>query len=266
MTLVTLQELLAVGAHFGHQSSRWNPKMLPYIHLEHNGIHVIDLVKTRRLLTHAYNYVQRASREGKIFLFIGTKRQAAAILSEEAKRCESHFVNHRWLGGTLTNWITIQRRIQYLKQLNDKEESGELDLISKKEAASLRRERYKLIQSVGGLTEMNRIPDIAIIVDPKREAAAVEECKKLGITIISILDTNCDPSVIDIPIPANDDSLRSIKLIISVLASAIINGKQAMLRSFLKTVFFHYFNTLENFSIQKVVSRIQKSNVKSYQI
>ena len=227
MTLVTLRELLDAGVHFGHQSSRWNPKMFPYIYTEQNGIHVIDLVQTARLLTHAYSYVQKASKEGKQFLFIGTKRQAASIMAEEAKKCGSHYINHRWLGGTLTNWSTVQGRVEYLKELNNKEESGELDLLPKKEAALLRREREKLLQNLGGLTEMSQIPDIAIVVDPKREATAVAECRKLGITIISILDTNSDPNVVDIPIPANDDAVRSIKLIISALSDAITTGKSS---------------------------------------
>ena len=225
MTLVTLRELLDAGVHFGHQSSRWNPKMFPYIYTEQNGIHVIDLVQTARLLTHAYSYVQKASKEGKQFLFIGTKRQAAGIIAEEAKKCGGHYINHRWLGGTLTNWATVQGRVEYLRELNKKEESGELDLLPKKEAALLRREREKLLQNLGGLTGMSQIPDIAIVVDPKREATAVAECRKLGITIISILDTNCDPNVVDIPIPANDDAVRSIKLILSTLSDGILLGR-----------------------------------------
>jgi len=227
MTLVTLGELLDAGVHFGHQSSRWNPKMFPYIYTEQNGIHVIDLVQTARLLTHAYNYVQKAAKEGKQFLFIGTKRQAAGIMAEEANKCGAHYINHRWLGGTLTNWATVQGRVGYLKDLNKKEESGELNALPKKEAALLRRERDKLDQNLGGLVNMLQVPDIAIVVDPKREATAIAECKKLGITIISILDTNSDPDVVDIPIPANDDAVRSIKLIISALSDAIITGKQA---------------------------------------
>jgi len=227
MTLVTLGELLDAGVHFGHQSSRWNPKMFPYIYTEQNGIHVIDLVQTARLLKHASNYLQKAAKEGKQFLFIGTKRQAAGIIAEEAKKCGGHYINHRWLGGTLTNWSTLQGRVAYLRDLNQKEESGELGLLPKKEAALLRRERDKLQQNLGGLTEMSQVPDIAIVVDPKREATAIAECKKLGITIISILDTNCDPNVVDIPIPANDDAVRSIKLIISALSNAIITGKQS---------------------------------------
>jgi small subunit ribosomal protein S2 len=227
MTLVTLGELLDAGVHFGHQSSRWNPKMFPYIYTEQNGIHVIDLVQTARLLTHAYNYVQKAAKEGKQFLFIGTKRQAANIIAEEAQRCGGYYVNHRWLGGILTNWSTVQNRVSYLKDLNKKEADGEFDRLPKKEAALLRREHDKLRQNLGGLIEMSQVPDIAIVVDPKRESTAVAECRKLGITIISILDTNCDPNMVDIPIPANDDAVRSIKLVISTLSDAIITGKQA---------------------------------------
>ena len=183
------------------------------------------MVQTARLLTHAYNYVQKAASEGKTFLFIGTKRQAANIIAEEANKCNAYYVNHRWLGGILTNWSTVQGRVEYLKTLNKKEENGEFAKLPKKEAALLRRVHEKLRQNLGGLTEMTQIPDIAIVVDPKREATAVAECRKLGITIISILDTNCDPNVVDIPIPANDDAVRSIKLILSTLSSAVISGK-----------------------------------------
>lgn len=227
MTLVTLGELLDAGVHFGHQSSRWNPKMFPYIYTEQNGIHVIDLVQTARLLTHAYNYVQKAAKEGKSFLFIGTKRQAAAIIAEEAQKCGGYYVNNRWLGGILTNWSTVKNRVNYLKDLNKREADGELDRLPKKEAAMLRREQDKLQQNLGGLTEMTQIPDIAIVVDPKRESTAIAECRKLGITIISILDTNSDPNMVDIPIPANDDAVRSIKLVISTLSDGISLGKQA---------------------------------------
>ena len=226
MTLVTLGELLDAGVHFGHQSSRWNPKMFPYIYTEQNGIHVIDLVQTARLLSHAYNYVQKAAKEGKTFLFIGTKRQAKNIIAEEATKCGSFFVDNRWLGGTLTNWSTVQGRVDYLKDLNQREASGELDRLPKKEAALLRREHDKLKHNLGGLTELVQVPDIAIVVDPKRESTAIAECRKLGITVIAILDTNCDPGMVDIPIPANDDAVRSIKLIISTLSDAIITGKQ----------------------------------------
>ena len=222
MTVITLGELLDAGVHFGHQSSRWNPKMFPYIYTEQNGIHVIDLVQTARLLTHAYNYVQKAAKEQKTFLFIGTKRQAAGIIAEEAQKCGAHYINNRWLGGTLTNWSTVQLRVEYLKELDKKEESGEIDRLPKKEAALLRREHDKLKHNLGGLRQMTQVPDIAIVVDPKRENTAIAECRKLQIPIISILDTNCDPNLVDIPIPANDDAVRSIKLILSTLSDGIL--------------------------------------------
>ena len=225
--VITLGELLDAGVHFGHQASRWNPKMFPYIYAEQNGIHVIDLVQTARLLTHAYNYVRKASQEKKSVLFIGTKRQATAIIAEEAQKCGAHYVNNRWLGGMLTNWSTVQSRVAYLKELDKKEETGELDKLPKKEAALLRRKHDKLRQNLGGLREMTQLPDLVIVVDPKRESTAIAECRKLEIPIVSILDTNCDPNVVDIPIPANDDAIRSIKLIISTLSDAIIVGKQS---------------------------------------
>ena len=228
MTVVTLGELLDAGVHFGHQASRWNPKMFPYIYTEQNGIHVIDLVQTARLLTYAYDYVQKASQEGKSFLFVGTKRQASAIIAEEAQKCNSHYINHRWLGGILTNWSTVEKRIEYLKELDRKEAEGELDLLPKKEAALRRREHYKLSQNLGGLRKMKQIPDFVIIVDPKRENTALLECKKVGISTISLLDTNCDPNLVDIPIPANDDAVKSIKLIISKLADGILQGQNSI--------------------------------------
>lgn len=225
MTVVTLGELLDAGVHFGHQASRWNPKMFPYIYAEQNGIHVIDLVQTSRLLTYAYKYVQKNSRENKTFLFIGTKRQAANIIAEEAERCGAAYVNHRWLGGMLTNWSTVQDRVSYLKELDAKEENNEFDLLPKKEAALLRREHDKLRQNLGGMKKMVQIPDIVVVIDPKRENTAILECRKLGIPIISIIDTNCDPNLVDIPIPANDDAVKSIKLILSKLSDGIISGK-----------------------------------------
>jgi|TARA_B110000003_G_scaffold273762_1_gene312171 small subunit ribosomal protein S2 len=225
MTAVTLSELLDAGVHFGHQASRWNPKMFPYIYAEQNGIHVIDLIQTSRLLTYAQEYVQRNAQDNKTFLFVGTKRQAANIIAEEARKCGAFYVNNRWLGGMLTNWTTVQTRVTYLKELDAKEESGELDLLPKKEAALLRREHEKLRQNLEGLKGMTQIPDIVIIIDPKRENTAVLECRKLGIPVISILDTNCDPNLVDIPIPANDDAVKSIKLILSKIADGITIGK-----------------------------------------
>ena len=225
MTAITLSELLDAGVHFGHQASRWNPKMFPYIYAEQNGIHVIDLIQTSRLLTYAHDYVRRNAQENKTFLFIGTKRQATNIIAEEAKKCGAFYVNHRWLGGMLTNWKTVQTRVTYLKELDKREQDGELDLLPKKEAALLRREHEKLRQNLDGVKEMTQIPDIVIVIDPKREHTAILECRKLNIPIISILDTNCDPNLVDIPIPANDDAVKSIKLILSKLSDGIIEGQ-----------------------------------------
>ena len=224
MTIVTLGELLDAGVHFGHQSSRWNPKMFPYIYAEQKGIHVIDLVQTARLLTHAYEYVKKASQQKKSFLFVGTKRQASSIIAEEAKKCGAHYINNRWLGGLLTNWSTVQKRVNYLNELAKREESGEIDRLPKKEAALLRREYNKLNQNLGGIREMTQIPDVVVIVDPKREYTALLECRKLNIPVISILDTNCDPNLVNIPIPANDDAARSVRLILSSLADGILIG------------------------------------------
>ena len=224
MAIITLGELLDAGVHFGHQSSRWNPKMFPYIYAEQKGIHVIDLVQTARLLTNAYEYVKKASQQKKSFLFVGTKRQASSIIAEEAKKCGAHYINNRWLGGLLTNWSTVQKRVNYLNELAKREEAGEIDRLPKKEAALLRREYNKLNQNLGGIREMTQIPDVVVIVDPKREYTALLECRKLNIPVISILDTNCDPNLINIPIPANDDAARSVRLIMSSLADGILSG------------------------------------------
>nr|AIU44580.1 ribosomal protein S2 [Cyanophora paradoxa] len=224
MAIVTLDEMLEAGVHFGHQARRWNPKMSQYIFTERNGIHIIDLVQTAQLLAEAYDFLRISAEEGKKVLFIGTKRQAANIIAQEAIRCGAYYINQRWLGGTLTNWTTIQSRVEYLKELEMREESGALDLLPKKEAAILRRQLEKLRKSLGGIQNMRHIPDIVVIVDQKRENNAVQECKKLNIPIIALLDTNSDPDVVDIPIPGNDDAIRSIKLIIGKLADAILEG------------------------------------------
>jgi small subunit ribosomal protein S2 len=226
MAVVTLAELLEAGVHFGHQSRRWNPKMFPYIYAERNGIHIIDLVQTAQLLTQACDFVRKASESGKKFLFVGTKRQAAAVISQEAERCGAHYVNQRWLGGILTNWFTIRTRVERLKDLEEKEESGYLDQLPKKETATLRRELEKLRKNLNGIKNMKRLPDLVIIVDQKRESTAVQECITLGIPIISLLDSNCDPDLTDVPIPGNDDAIRSIKLIIGKLADSICEGNK----------------------------------------
>lgn len=225
MSDITLSQLLEAGVHFGHKAYRWNPKMFPYIYSEVNNIHILDLVQSATLLKEANVYLEEAARNGKRFLFIGTKRQASTLIAQEAKRCDSFYVNHRWLGGMLTNWTTLKERITYLKNLEQQEADNTFDLLTKKEATLRRKELKKLRQHLDGIKTMTNLPDIAIVIDQKREITAIRECKKLGIQIVSILDTNCDPDLVDIPIPGNDDAVRSIKLILKSLTDSIINGK-----------------------------------------
>ncbi|MDS3862045.1 30S ribosomal protein S2 [Thermosynechococcaceae cyanobacterium BACA0444] len=225
MSVLSLAQLLEAGVHFGHQARRWNPKMSRYIFTVRNGVHIIDLVQTAQLIDEAYNYVREASESGKKFLFVGTKRQAAGIVHQEAARCGGYFINQRWLGGMLTNWTTIKTRVDRLKELERMEETGQIALRPKQEAAVLRRELARLQKYLGGIKNMRRLPDVAVIVDVKREYNAVQECQKLGIPIVALLDTNCDPDQVDIPVPANDDAIRSIKLIVGKLADAIYEGR-----------------------------------------
>ena len=229
MPVVSLAQMLESGVHFGHQARRWNPKMSPYIFAERNGVHIIDLVQTAQLMDEAYDYARSASEQGKRFLFVGTKRQAAGIVAQEALRCGSYYVNQRWLGGMLTNWVTIKTRADRLKELERRQESGVLDLLPKKEAAVLRREMEKLQKYLGGIKQMRKIPDVVVMVDQRREYNAVQECQKLEIPIMALLDTNCDPDLVDVPIPANDDAIRSIKLILGKLADAIYEGRHGQL-------------------------------------
>jgi small subunit ribosomal protein S2 len=201
MSDVSLSQLLEAGVHFGHKAYRWNPKMFPYIYSEVNNIHILDLVQSATLLKEANSYLQYAASQGKTFLFVGTKRQASTLIAQEAIRCDSYYVNHRWLGGMLTNWITLKDRIERLKNLEQQEADNTFNLLTKKEASLRRKELEKLRRHLGGIKSMEKLPDIAIIIDQKREITAVRECRKLGIPIVSILDTNCDPDLIDIPIP-----------------------------------------------------------------
>ncbi|WP_416670172.1 30S ribosomal protein S2 [Egbenema bharatensis] len=231
MPVVSLAQLLESGVHFGHQTRRWNPKMDPYIYTARNGVHIIDLVQTAQLMEEAYSYLRTISEQGKRVLFIGTKRQAAGIIAQEASRCGSFYVNQRWLGGMLTNWATIKTRVDRLKELERRQETGALDLLPKKEAAVLRRELEKLQKYLGGIRGMRKLPDVVVIVDQRREYNAVQECEKLGVPIVSLLDTNCDPDTVDIPIPANDDAIRSIKLIVGRLADAIYEGRHGELEA-----------------------------------
>nr|YP_009393517.1 ribosomal protein S2 [Bostrychia simpliciuscula]ARW62079.1 ribosomal protein S2 [Bostrychia simpliciuscula] len=227
MSIISLEELLQAGVHFGHQSRRWNPKMFPYIYTERNGIHIIDLVQTAQLLNNAYEVIKTAAKLGKTFLFLGTKRQAAGIIAKEAIRANSFYINQRWLGGMLTNWITIKSRVERLNQLQEKDEQGLIDILPKKEASIMRKELERLNKHLCGIKKMQQLPDLVIVVDQKKEITAIQECIKLGIPTICILDTNCNPEIVDIPIPANDDAIRSIKLIISKISSAIIEGRNS---------------------------------------
>ncbi|MGB3206933.1 MAG: 30S ribosomal protein S2 [Crinalium sp.] len=231
MAVVSLAQMMESGVHFGHQTRRWNPKMAPYIYTSRNGVHIIDLVQTAQLMEEAYSYMRTAAEQGKKFLFVGTKRQAAGIIAQEASRCGAAYINQRWLGGMLTNWTTIKTRVERLKDLERREETGALDLLPKKEASVLRREMAKLQKYLGGIKNMRKVPDIVLIVDQKREYNAVLECQKLSLPIVSLLDTNCDPDVVDIPVPANDDAIRSIKLIIGRLADAIYEGRHGELEA-----------------------------------
>nr|YP_009497084.1 ribosomal protein S2 [Psammoneis obaidii]AWT39797.1 ribosomal protein S2 [Psammoneis obaidii] len=225
MSSTSLSQLLEAGVHFGHKAYRWNPKMFPYIYSEVNNIHILDLVQSATLLKEANSYLQQASSRGKKFLFVGTKRQASTLIAQEAIRCESYYVNHRWLGGMLTNWVTLKNRIERLKNLEQQEADNTFNLLTKKEASLRRKELEKLRRHLGGIKNMSQLPDVAIVIDQKREITAIRECRKLGIPIVSILDTNCDPDLVDIPIPGNDDAVRSIKLILKSLTDSIIKGK-----------------------------------------
>ncbi|MBD0268342.1 MAG: 30S ribosomal protein S2 [Cyanobacteria bacterium Co-bin8] len=252
MPVVTLPELLESGVHFGHQTRRWNPKMAPYIFTSRNGVHIIDLVQTAKLIEEAYGFVRKSAEQGQKFLFVGTKRQAAGIVAQEASRCGSHYINQRWLGGMLTNWTTIKSRVERLKELERMEETGAIALRPKKEAAVLRREMEKLQKYLGGIKAMRGVPDVAIIVDIRREYNAVQECHKLGIPIISLLDTNCDPDLVDVPIPGNDDAIRSIKLILGKLADAIYEGSGGQGRGDGDDIYDEYDGADDDFDYDEV--------------
>jgi ribosomal protein S2, bacterial type len=224
-----MKQLLEAGVHFGHQTRRWNPKMAPYIFTERNGIYIIDLQKTVKKLEDAYSFVRGLSAEGKSVLFVGTKKQAQDSVKDEAERAGAYFVNARWLGGMLTNFRTIRRRIDRLNQLKAMEEDGTFDLLPKKEVIKLRLEIEKLEKFLGGIKDMKQIPGALFIVDPRKERIAVAEAKKLGIPIVAIVDTNCDPDEIDYVIPGNDDAIRAVKLISATVANAIVEGKEGQM-------------------------------------
>tara|TARA_B100001142_G_C14277177_1_gene633311 strand:+ start:92 stop:790 length:699 start_codon:yes stop_codon:yes gene_type:complete len=231
MAEINLAQLLEAGVHFGHKSYRWNPKMFSYIYTEKNNIHILDLVQSIQLLKKANSYAALQAKEGKKFLFIGTKRQASNIIAEQAERSDSYYVNHRWLGGMLTNWVTLKTRIQRLKELEEQERNEVFNLLPKKEASIRQKELNKLRKHLNGVKKMTTLPDVAIIIDQNREMTAIKECRTLGIPIISILDTNCDPDLIDIPIPGNDDAIRSIRLILESLTDNICSGNQNFIKN-----------------------------------
>ena len=227
MAVITMKQLLETGVHFGHQTRRWNPKMKKYIYGERNGIHIINLEQTVDLIENdVYPFVVETVKQGKSVLFVGTKKQAQDAIKEEAERCGQFYVNSRWLGGTLTNFKTIRSRVDRLNKLNNMEKLGEFDLLPKKEVSELKAERDKLETNLGGIKEMRSLPGLMFIVDPDQEDIAVKEARKLHIPIVAITDTNCDPDLIDHVIPGNDDAIRAVKLIASVIADAVIEANQ----------------------------------------
>ena len=225
-SVVSMKSLLEAGVHFGHQTRRWNPKMAPYIYTERNGIYIVDLQKTVKKLEEAYAFVRQLSESGQSLLFVGTKKQAQEAIKDEALRCNMYYVNARWLGGMMTNFKTIQRRIARLEQLHTMETDGTFDLLPKKEVIKLNLEIEKLEKFLGGIKNMKKLPGALFIVDPRKEKIAVAEAKKLGIPVVAIVDTNCDPDEIDYVIPGNDDAIRAVKLIAGAMADAIISAKQ----------------------------------------
>ncbi|MBQ6043803.1 MAG: 30S ribosomal protein S2 [Clostridia bacterium] len=226
MSVISMKQLLEAGVHFGHQTRRWNPKMAEYIFTERNGIYIIDLQKTVKKIEEAYMFIRDVAADGGTVLFVGTKKQAQEAIKEEAERAEMYYVNMRWLGGMLTNFKTIKRSVNKLHQLNRMTEDGTFDMLTKKEVAARMKEMGDLEKNLGGIKEMKTLPSAMFVVDPKKEANAVNEARKLGIPVVAIVDTNCDPDEVDYVIPGNDDAIRAIKLIASVMADAVLEGKQ----------------------------------------
>ena len=226
MAIISMKQLLEAGVHFGHQTRRWNPKMARYIFTERNGIYIIDLQKTVRKMEEAYNYVKTLSSEGGTILFVGTKKQAQEAMKDEALRCNMFYVNDRWLGGMLTNFQTIQKRIDRLRKLEEMEEQGTFALLPKKEVLQLRHEMERLQKYLAGIKDMKKLPDAIFVVDPRKEHIAIAEAHKLGIPVVGTVDTNCDPDEIDYAIPANDDAIRAVKLLTAKIADAILEGRQ----------------------------------------
>ena len=226
MSVISMKQLLEAGVHFGHQTRRWNPKMMEYIFTERNGIYIIDLQKTVKKIDEAYYFIRDLAMEGGTVLFVGTKKQAQESIEQEAKRCEMFYVNQRWLGGMLTNFKTIQSRINKLRKIEKMEADGDFDLLPKKEVIQLKAEQEKLEKNLGGIKEMKKLPSAMFVVDPRKEHIAILEAKALGIPVVAIVDTNCDPDEADYPIPGNDDAIRAVKLIASKIADAVLEGRQ----------------------------------------
>ena len=250
MTVVSMKQLLESGVHFGHQTRRWNPKMEQYIFTERNGIYIIDLQQTVRLIDEAYNFIRDIAANGGNVLFVGTKKQAQDSIKEESERAGIYYVNHRWLGGTLTNWQTISKRIDRLKELEAMEEDGTFEVLPKKEVGLLIKERQKLEQNLGGIKDMPGVPDVLFVVDPRKEEIAVKEARKLNIPVVAMVDTNCDPEEVDVIIPSNDDAIRAVKLITKTLADAYVEGNQGE----------ESFEEQTNDSIEEIVDAVEGDN------
>ncbi len=228
MAVISMKQLLEAGVHFGHQTRKWNPKMSKYIFTSRNDIHIINLEDTAVLVEKAYAFVRDAAKEGKTILFVGTKKQAQQAIADEAKRCGMYYINSRWLGGTLTNFKTIRSRVDRLSKINQMEKVGEFNLLPKKEVLKLVAERDKLEKNLGGIKDMTKLPDVMFVVDPKKEHIAIKEARALNIPIVALVDTNCDPDLVDYVIPGNDDAIRSVALIASVVANAVIEAKEGV--------------------------------------
>ena len=228
MAVIAMKQLLEAGVHFGHQTRRWDPKMAEYIFQARNGIHIIDLQKTSKKIDEAYDFLRSQAKEGKTILFVGTKKQASECVKEAAIKCNMYYVDQRWLGGMLTNFDTIRSRVERLKKLETMQEDGTFDVLPKKEVANLKNEMEKLEKNLGGIKEMERIPDLMFVVDPKKERIAVLEAKKLDMPVIGLVDTNCNPYEVDYAIPGNDDAIRAVKLITDVMANAVIEGREGV--------------------------------------
>lgn len=257
MAVVAMKQLLEAGVHFGHQTRRWDPRMAEYIFQARNGIHIIDLQKTSKKLDEAYAFIKEQAEEGKTILFVGTKKQAQECVKEAAEKSGMFYVNERWLGGTLTNFKTIRKRIERLKELETMQEDGTFDVLPKKEVILLKKEMEKLEKNLGGIKEMNEIPDVLFVVDPKKEHIAIKEARKLGLPIVGLVDTNCDPNDVDYVIPGNDDAIRAVKLVTDVLANAVIEGKQGEI---LESDDEQPIDESEEMSMEEIVASTEENN------